>query len=437
MTVYISRKAKIKFNIKCYYEDARNFLLLVIGALSLTAIVLFTVCMVLNSRFTRVSIEAGDRFFAEDIMGEGAVFGDDFDPDCLDKAGVYYFTIKTPMGYESVRLSVKDSKAPKITLRDAYFAVGGDFPAPLDFIESADEAGEIEGEYLTPFPELKKPGEHIMKVRYSDSAGNKTEVYEVKMIQIYDNEPPKMTLSPMIICEVGEAIEYKPHVKLSDNCVGELSFEVDESGLDLSHAGDYTVKLTGKDAVGNKTEAVQIKVRVLEGFDKNLLDDMLDEIVGGLSLDGESPESICREIYAFVRKELSYTQSGIKGDIERAAYHALMGGGGDCYSYFALSKLLFERCGIENLDVERARGYTEGTHYWSLVNIGEGQEERWYHFDATELKPDRYEHSGCLLTERQIDAYTKVREHFYTYDKGGYPTVSEEIITPTPRLDLN
>ncbi len=437
MTVYISRKAKIKFNIKLDCEDVRRYLLIAIAALSLLALGLFTACMILNAQFTRVNIEAGERFFAEDIMGDGAVFGDDFDVECLDREGVYYFTVKTPDGDERVRLSVKDTRAPVLTLKDAYFAVGGDFPEPLDFIAHADEAGEIEGEYLTPYPELKKPGEHVMKVRYSDGSGNKTEIFEVKMIQIYDNEPPEMTLSPVMICEVGEAVEYKPHITLTDNCVGALSFEVDESGLDTSAVGDYSVRIVGRDAVGNKTEAVRVTVRVIDGYNESELNEMLGKIVDGISPEDRTREEICREIYKAVRKALVYTQSSEKGDIKRAAYHALMGGGGDCYSYFALSKLLLERCGIENLDIERAEGYTPDTHFWSMVNIGEDREERWYHFDATELRSDRYDHSGCLLTERQIDAYSKVREHFYTYDKSAYPTACEEIITPTPRLDLN
>ncbi len=442
MTVYISRKAKLKFNIKVYYEDARNFLILIIGALSLIAIGLFITCMVLMSGYTRVSIEAGEHIFAEDIFGVGARFCDDYDPACIYTEGVYYFTAEKADGErETVRLSVKDTKAPEITVKDVYIAIARDgegnlfLPTPEDFIDTVSEAGEFHGEFLTEFPEMKKPGEYKMQVRYTDSSGNKTDAFDVKMIQIADIEPPLMDVSPLIIAHVGGAVEYKPYVTLTDNCAGELSFEVDESGLDLSAVGEYTVLICGVDRAGNKSEKVAVTVNVVDAYDSDVLDELLDGIVDDLDAEGKTREQLCREIYKFVRSELEYTGESDKGDPRRAAYYALTGGGGDCYSYFALSKLLFERCGIESLDIERLPDKSGEMHFWSLVNISDTDGERWYHFDATELRADRYDHSGCLLTEKQINAYSKAREGFYLYDSSSYPTADTEIITPTPRLE--
>ncbi len=434
MTLYISRRAKLKFNLRVYYEDARNFMLCIIAALTLIALGLFCACMVLDSQYKRVNIEAGEYFSAEDIFGEGARFGADFDGDCINHAGVYYFTVMTEKGERTVRLSVKDTKAPEITVKDVCFAVGGEFPRPEEYIDTVYEPDDFTGEYLTELPKLTSPGEHEMQIRFTDASGNKTEVFTVKMKQIYDNEPPIVDASPLIICEVGGAVEYKPYVTLSDNCIGELSFEVDESGLDLGVVGEYTVYITGKDGVGNKTEKIPVTVKVIDGYDEKKLDEMLSELVDEIDIEGKSREDICREIYEIVRERLIYTGDSEKGDVNAAAYRALVGGGGDCYSFYALSKLLFDRCGIENLGIQRLPT-TSGDHYWSYVNIGEGDEDRWYHFDATPLKVDRYDHSGCLLTEKQINAYSRARRDFYLYDRDAYPTAEEDIITPTPRLE--
>ncbi len=441
MTVYISRKAKIKFNIRVCYEDARNFLILIIGALSLIAIGLFIVCMSLFSRYTSINIEAGERIYADELFGEGARFGADYDPACIYNEGVYYFTAEVGGETETVRLSVKDTKAPEITVKDVYIALVRDgegrlfLPTPEDFIDTVSEAGSYTGEFLTEFPEMKKPGEYMMQVRYTDSSGNETEIFDVKMIQIDDSEPPVLDVSPLIIASVGCAVEYKPYVTLTDNCAGKLTFEVDESKLDLNSVGDHTVFITGTDQAGNRSESKAVTVRVIDGYDGEILDKLLDEIFEELDIDGKSREQICREIYKFVRSHLEYTGSSEKGDIRRAAYYALTGKGGDCYSYFAVSKLLFERCGIESLDIERLPIKSGETHYWSLVNIADEGEPRWYHFDPTELRTDRYDHSGCLLTEKQINAYSRVREDFYLYDGSGYPSAAAEIITPTPRLE--
>ena len=441
MTVYISRKAKIKFNLRVYYGKARNFLLLVIGALSLLAVGLFIACMVLNSRISRVNIEAGERISAEELFGEGAYFGADYNKEFINHAGVYYFTAVTSKGERQVRLAVRDTKAPKVVTRDVFFAVGRDengaifLPEPLDFVESVYEPDGFKGEFIGELPELKKPGEYTVRVQFSDASGNKTEVFTVKMTQISDNVPPTVDVSPLIICPLGEAVEYKPYVTLTDNCIGALTFTVDEIQLDINTVGEYPVYVTGRDRVGNESERVRVTVKVVDTYDKAELDGLIDGLVSKIAPEGKSREEICREIYKLVRAELVYTGGSQKGDVERAAYYALVGGGGDCYSYFALSKLLLDRCGVENLDVQREEGYTPDTHFWSLVNINDDGGERWYHFDSTELRADRYDHSGCLLTDRQIAAYSKARPDFYAYDKTLYPTVSDEIITPTPRLE--
>ncbi len=441
MTLYISRRAKWKINIGMHYEDARNFLLWVIGVLSFIALGLIAACLILNSQFTRVDIEAGEYLSAADILGDGAVFSDDYDYNCVNRPGVYYFTVTNGEKEERVRLSVTDTKAPEITVKDIYFAVNRSadgeifYPAPEDFIDTAYEPDSFTGEFLTEMPDMKKLGTHEMQIQFTDASGNKTEVFEVKMTQISDNQPPHVDASELIVCELGNSVEYKPYVTLSDNCIGELSFEVDESELRLDEVGEYDVYIVGVDRVGNKSERVRVSVKVVEAYDEDALDEMLDEMVEDIDPEGKSREQICREIYKLVRKTLVYTGSSDKGDIKRAAYSALIGGGGDCYSYFALTKLLLERCGVPSLDVERIPARAEGAHFWHIVNIGDDDGDRWYHLDTTELRADRYDHSGCLLTEKQIGAYSKARRDFYRYDSNGYPTITEEIITPTPTLE--
>ena len=175
--------------------------------------------------------------------------------------------------------------------------------------------------------------------------------------------------------------------------------------------------------------------RVLETYAPELLEFMLDRLVAEISPDGKTPEQICRAIYDTVRERLVYTGSSEKGDIHRAAYYALVGGGGDCYSFYALTSLLLDRCGIENLGIERLSKTDEGTHFWNFVNIGTRTEPRWYHLDTTPINAGKYTFSGCLLTDRQIEAYSKIRQNFYLYDKSAYPRAESEIITPTPTLE--
>ena len=250
-----------------------------------------------------------------------------------------------------------------------------------------------------------------------------------------DTEPPHIEVSGLIICQLGGRVEYRPYVTLSDNSGSEVELIIDESGLELDRVGDYTVYISAIDRAGNKSEPIPLTVRVVDGYAPELLEPMLARLVGDISPNGKSKEQICRDIYDAVRESLIYTGSSEKGDLHRAAYYALVGGGGDCYSYFSLTCLLLDRCGIENMGIERLSGACEGAHFWNYVNIGTSESPRWYHLDTTPINAGEYSFSGCLLTDRQIEAYSKIRRDFYLYDKSEYPSTEGEIITPTPALE--
>ncbi len=439
MKIYISKKANIKFNIPVYEGRVRNFLFTAIIALSALALVLGGVCLYLESQFTRCSIEAGEQITPSDITGDSdARFGDGFSYEWLNKAGIYRFTVHSRGKEIDVRLRVRDTKAPDVTVKkNVYFAIGGPMPEPEDFIESVYEADDFTGEFLTEMPKLTSVGEYKMQIRFTDASGNSTPVFNVKMTPIYDNKPPEMDIPDTIVAYVGEAIAYRKYIELTDNCIGELTFEVDESGLDLSSEGEYRVYITASDAVGNKTKKQAVTVKVIPtSVEREELFEKMEKLVRKIIRNDMSREQQCRAIYDYVTKNIAYTGESRKGDYISEAYRALfVSAEGDCYTYFAVSKAFFEYLGIENMDVRRAEGYTADTHYWNLVNIGDESGARWYHFDATRLIEDENSHSGCLLTDVQIEAYSRARANFYRYDKLNYPAVEEEIITPTPNLE--
>lgn len=67
----------------------------------------------------------------------------------------------------------------------------------------------------------------------------------------------------------------------------------------------------------------------------------------------------------------------------------------------------------------RGQGGAEGstdipTHFWSLVNIGEG----WYHFDCT---PRKDVSTFFYLTDAELEAYSSTHNGTHVYDKSLYP----------------
>ena len=333
--------------------------------------------------------------------------------------------------------TARDNKAPDVRIKDINIAIGGTVPTPIDFVESADEISQLQGEFIGGLPSMKSPGEYSAKVRYYDDAGNKTKVFDVKMNLIYDSTPPTIKTTKDIFVYVGESVAYRSAVAVYDNCIGEIDISVDDSLVDIFAVGDYQVGIVAADAVGNKSAVTYVTVHVISREDaKEKLDGKIAGVVNKIITREMTTEQKCRAIYEYIQENIEYTPVSYKGEWALAAYNALfVTGEGDCYSYFSAAKAFFDYLGIESLKVQRTSGYTDDTHFWNLVNIGDNGEDRWYHFDATVMRSE-YAINSCLLTDEQIAAYGNLRPFFYDYDKSGYPPVESKIITANPNIDI-
>lgn len=269
MTLHIIKKAGIKLNIRVYYDVMKDIVIKVIISLAAVALLLFAACLVLELQYTRHYIEAGSRLEASDIfaMGEDARFGGDFDPECLDRAGVHYFTVVTNNGERRVRLRVIDTKAPSIKVKDVKIAIGGGIPRPEDFIDEVYEPDGFKGEYVSVPSDADRIGVYTAKIRFTDVSGNKTGIFTVRFERVVDNESPVIEVEDPIVIKQGSSIDYSAYITISDNCAGELNLEYDESELDTGTVGKYTVYVTGIDAIGNRSKREAIEVRVVESLE--------------------------------------------------------------------------------------------------------------------------------------------------------------------------
>ena len=137
----------------------------------------------------------------------------------------------------------------------------------------------------------------------------------------------------------------------------------------------------------------------------------------GQLLTLDSYEEQVRAIYKWARSSLGY--SSYKGtDWLKGAEHMLNKRTGDCFNYFAVCKLMFERLGIPNIDVVKVKkSSSSSSHYWSLVSVDGG--ENYYHFDSTPRKGDG--DNFCLVTDAFIDKYSKKHYGSHNRDKSLYP----------------
>lgn len=146
----------------------------------------------------------------------------------------------------------------------------------------------------------------------------------------------------------------------------------------------------------------------LEDEAHNTLNDILKE--------GMTPLEKARAIFDFTHDSIRYTGDSDKSNWEAGAYEGLTVRRGDCFTYYAVSRALLTAAGIENLEVQRVGGPT--SHYWNLVNCGNG----WYHFDATPRSSKLPSFVSFMFTDQQAADYTaKAGRNYFTFDGSLYP----------------
>lgn len=241
---------------------------------------------------------------------------------------------------------------------------------------------------------------------------------------------------------VGETVSWKNAIKVIDDSSCQIS--VDNSKVNIDKVGTYTVIYTVTDAAGNTTKFEADVVVTKAEYSYNTLMTVIEKKAASLGITKSmSKKEQVRAIYDYVNDEnnISYDRTGSNiPDIDRSnwevdwveeAIRTLSKNSGDCYSYYSVSKAFFEYFDIDNIGIQRDNSNIpskEGTHFWSVVNIGTTTDE-WYYYDSTRLagKFSDGTNDGCLMTLKKIQSYkpnSNLSYDFYTFDPSKYPTAS-------------
>lgn len=230
-----------------------------------------------------------------------------------------------------------------------------------------------------------------------------------------------------ILYEGGE-IAYRSGVTVKDNMDDAPELTVDSSAVDLSKAGTYQVIYTAKDSAGNViTQTANVTVlEKQEGYaDLATIYAAVDAKLSEILLDGMTTYEQVESIYNWARQSLTYGGHSNRSDWYQAAYEMLSQGTGDCYGYFAVTKLMFQRLEIPNIDVTKVKNSEDDSeHFWSLVSVDGG--ENYYHFDSTPRYGDG--DNFLLVTDAFLDAYSEAHDNCHNRDKSLYPATPEEAL---------
>ena len=202
---------------------------------------------------------------------------------------------------------------------------------------------------------------------------------------------PSDTVAPQIMgvnklaVFMGSSIAYRSGILVSDDTDPAPKLSVDSSQVNLSAPGTYPVIYTATDSAGNAT-SVETTITVSEApttyVDEELIKETADALLAEIITDEMTKEEQINAVYDWIAGHCYYIEEFDKSDYLQAAYLMMTTNRGDCYGFYAVSRLFFDRMGLPNLTVSRLPNETRtSNHWWNMVSLDGG--ESWYHFDST------------------------------------------------------
>ncbi|MBR3242472.1 MAG: hypothetical protein IKF90_07215 [Parasporobacterium sp.] len=391
--------------------------------------------------------------------------------------GTYDIKVRSGLFNHNVELTVVDTHPPVVETKDVSVGIGGDYK-PEDFCASIEDATKTTVSFVTPPDDSLIDQTQEVNLVITDAGGNETQAtshltilpiaaklqvelgtgipeiysfmtdveepddnnyiitdlnkidftkpgtydveycwrgnkYSAKMT-VEDTTPPVFQVAEDFTSYLGDSIRYKEHVTVVDNS-GTYELEVDNSAVDPEKLGTYDVIYTATDPYRHSSSAT-VKLTIEEkSVDEALLFQKADEILAGIITDGMTDKDKVTAIYRYCLSNFSFINDSEKGDYVKAALTMLDIRKGDCYSFFALAKVLLDRAGIKNMDIYTKNDYAE--HYWNLVDIGDGH--GWYHFDCT---PNLF--GVDIIFALEADLKPLNTDGRYDYDHSKFPPVA-------------
>jgi transglutaminase/protease-like cytokinesis protein 3 len=342
-----------------------------------------------------------------------AAFATDLSTINMNAPGVYGVKIQVGKKIYDSKLEVKDTVAPTAEIVNQEVWAKEEKEAK-EFVKDIVDVTDVKVSFKQQ-PDFSKGGVQEVLIVLEDLSGNKSE-YKATLNVKEDTEQPKIEGAKDQTIYIGDAVAYKKDVTVTDNRDSDIKLVVDSSAVDLKKVGSYNVIYTATDSSGNtatKTVVFKVAEKPKTVVNKDDLNALADKVLASIITNGMSQKEKAKAIYKWTKSHISYIDHSDKSDWEKAALQGFNKGIGDCFNYFSTAQALLNRAGIKNQGIIKFDGH----HYWSLINI----DNRWYHFDTTPRKGDNNFYSLFMLTDAQIEAYSKSHNNSHVWDKAKYP----------------
>ncbi len=316
---------------------------------------------------------------------------------------------------------VVDTVKPTGTVVDV--TAMGQTPMPNEFVKDIQDVTEVTVSYKS-FPDMTVSGKQKVTILLTDTSENVTELTATLTV-IVDEQAPVISGVKAITIYLGDTVSYRAGVTVTDDMDPNPELKVDSSAVKLNAVGKYTVVYSATDAAGNVTKietTIDVREKKANFVSLETIHAAADKLISQIITEGMTKEEQVKAIYNWARTKCGYSNHSDKSDYLQGAYVMLTQRSGDCFNYYAVTKLLFDRLGIDNIDVRKVKNHSaDSDHYWSLVSLDGGN--TWYHFDATpRVGPGD---DFCLVTDAFLDAYSVANNNCHNRDKSLYPATPE------------
>lgn len=415
---------------RCKSSGGRGPLAAICIVLALILAVLVAVALFLNIAEQKVlanvrkelTVEAGvQEISAEDLLyeasGEQVGFLRGVTTEQLKVPGTYPVSFSWRGKECTSTVRVMDTVKPEGT--PVPLSAIGNAPDPAELVTDIRDVTAVTVTYKEQ-PDMTKAGDTAVTLLLTDAGGNVTELTATLTV-VVDTQAPVLSGVKPVTVYLGSAVAYRSGITVTDDLDPAPTFQVDSSEVDLDTVGKYKVIYTATDASGNeasKETTVTVIEKKANAADLDTIYAAADNILAQIIKDGMTKRKQVVAIYNWARTNLGYSGHSDKSDYLQGAYVMMTKKSGDCFNYYAVTKLLLDRLGIDNIDVRKVKNHsTDSDHFWSLVSLDDGQ--TWYHFDSTPRVGNGDDF--CLVTDAFLDAYSEAHDNCHNRDKTLYP----------------
>lgn len=225
----------------------------VLLAILLAGIALWYFILVDNIADT-LTVEAGESFSADDFKLRDVEMGASFVTDmaCLDLTapGDYPVVIEYyGRNYDSI-LRVVDTVTPVVSTKSVtLFAT--QTPQAEAFVDTVEDHTGVKVAFAEE-PDMTVEGEQIVQLQVTDQGGNTT-LTTAKLNLIFDRQAPVITGVADMRVFIGFPVDVTAGVTVSDDLDPAPILTVDDSAVDQTKEGEYTLSYTAVDVCGNTT----------------------------------------------------------------------------------------------------------------------------------------------------------------------------------------